>query len=50
METMMVTKRRVLIAIGLTIAACCEPSSAGAAQKARKTQPVTITLNVDGMG
>ena len=45
----MVIRRRVLIAIGFAVAAFCEPSMAGADQKARKTQPVTITLKVDGM-
>ena len=47
---MMVTRRRVLIAIGVAVAAFGEASMADAAQKARKIQPVTITLKVEGMG
>jgi hypothetical protein len=50
METMMVTRRRVLITIGLAVAGLCEPAITAADQKARKTQPVTITLKIDGMG
>ena len=49
METMMVTRRSVLIAVGLAVAALWEPAMAGAAQKARKPKPVTITLSVAGM-
>ena len=49
METMMLTRRRALIAVGLTVAALWEPAIAGAAQKARKPRPATVTLTVDGM-
>jgi hypothetical protein len=49
METMMVTRRCMLIAVGLAVAALWDPATAGADQKARKPQPVTITLKVDGM-
>ena len=46
----MVTRRRVLIAIGLAVAVFGEPPLADAAQKAHKTQPATVTLKIDGMG
>jgi hypothetical protein len=49
METTMVTRRRVLIAIGFVVAAFGDPSMV-AAQNARKTKAATITLKVDGMG
>ena len=45
----MVTRRGVLIAVGLAVAALWQPATAGAAQKARKPKPVTITLKVQGM-
>jgi hypothetical protein len=46
---MMVTRRSVLIAVGLAVAALWLPATAGATQKARKAKPVTITLKVEGM-
>ena len=45
----MVTRRRVLIAVGLAVAGLWEPATVGGAQKARKPRPTTITLKVDGM-
>ena len=45
----MVTRRRILIALGLAVAALWQPATTGAAQKARKPKPVTITLSVAGM-
>ena len=49
LESMMLTRRRALIALGLAVAALWEPATAAAAQKARKLQPVTVTLTVEGM-
>ena len=45
----MVTRRNMLIAVGLAVAALWEPALVGAAQKARKSKPATITLKVEGM-
>ena len=45
----MVSTRGVLITLGLTVALLWAPATAGAAQKAPKPHPVTVTLNVDGM-
>jgi hypothetical protein len=45
----MVTRRDLLFAVGFTIATLWAPATAGAAQKAPKAHPVTVTLNVDGM-
>jgi hypothetical protein len=49
MEAMMVTRRSVLIAVGLAVTALWQPAMAGAAQKARKPRPATVTLKVEGM-
>ena len=49
MEAMMVTRRSVLIAVGVAFAALWAPATADAAQKARKPKPTTMTLKVDGM-
>lgn len=49
LESMMLTRRRVLIAVGLAVAALWEPASVSGAQKARKPRPATVTLKVDGM-
>jgi hypothetical protein len=48
-EAMMVTRRGVFITLGLTVALLWAPATAGAAQKAPKPHPVTVTLKVDGM-
>lgn len=48
-EGMMVTRRSMLIAVGLTVAALWEPATAGATQKTRTSKPQTITLAVQGM-
>ena len=48
-EAMMVTRRGVLIAVGLAVAVLLEPTAVGAAQKVRKSKPATITLKVEGM-
>jgi hypothetical protein len=48
-EGMMVTRRSMLIAVGLAVATLWEPATAGATQKARKSKPETITLTVQGM-
>ena len=45
----MVTRRSVLIAVGLAVAELWEPPTADALQKARKSKPETITLTVQGM-
>ena len=50
METMLVPRRRVLIAVGFAVAALFEPSVTTAQSAARKTKAATITLKVDGMG
>jgi hypothetical protein len=50
METMLVPRRRVLIAVGFAVAALFEPSLTAAQSAARKTKAATITLKVDGMG
>jgi hypothetical protein len=48
----MVTRRRVLIAIGCAVATLYEPSGTAAQSAARKAKAKaeTITLTVDGMG
>jgi hypothetical protein len=48
-EAMMVSRRGVLITFGLVVALLWAPATAGAAQKAPKPHPVTVTLKVDGM-
>jgi len=48
-EAMMVTRRGVLIAVGLAVAVLLEPTAVGATQKVRKSKPATITLKVEGM-
>jgi hypothetical protein len=49
MEAMMATRRVVFITLGLIVAVFWAPAPAGAAQKAPKPHPVTVTLKVDGM-
>ena len=39
----------MLMVVGLAVAGLWNPATAGAAQKARKPQPVTVTLTVQGM-
>jgi hypothetical protein len=50
METMLIPRRRVLIAVGFAVAALFEPSLTAAQSAARKAKAATITLKVDGMG
>ena len=45
----MVTRRRVLIAVGFAVAGLWTPGTAVAAQKTRKPRPATVTLKVAGM-